>query len=532
MSSGYDGDERGGMPPGIEQLARRLDHDGATWRRALPDEARVAQRVVARLTPGAVAEMTPPATTWRDASDSGASGGGARPPRRTSGGARQRFLAVAAMLAVVLLLGALLLTFAPRQATPHPTATATTAATATLTPTQTPAFPGAWTTAGTVAEPPDVAFAPSDPRVGYLSATESTGVLLRRTDDAGKNWTSLPLPPGLVVDNHLIQVQAQASPLDAHTVFLFSARQGGTSACGAGADRGPFAAPRVPAAPLPSGATCLAQYRSTDGGASWQTVALPAPGVLWSLQAGSNSTLYADIYAPLYGSGVLPAGRLALSTDGGATWTLIDGTFPAKQVGLAIGSGQGASIHTFAVQTGGGRVWMITQSTDPSTQLPPYTQHYQLWSTADAGANWKLLGDTPGGASDGLLASGADLYLNPSPTGAAKSLAASLPQVSTDGGRTWSQPPTVGLGADFTAGEAFPAALGDGTIIMPLLEGNTRLFYAWKPGDAAWQQVAPALLLVHVEQIFTVTSRSTTTLWVLHDKTAGDDTTVESFTLR
>ena len=530
----YDGAPYDGEPvePELAALARRLDHDGGTWRRGLPDERRVAQRVMVAIAAAAQTSPAPaPSHRTRPIKHGIPSlpAEAQRPdrPRRRGPSWGQRLLAVAAMLVVVILLAVVLKALGSRQAAPHPTATAT--VTTAPTATSTPSFPGAWSVAGTFTTPLLPNLAPSDPRVAYFvqlqtpgkTGASTTSVTLQRTDDAGKTWHSLPLPPGLVVDNNLLDVHVVVSSGDPRTVYLYSARS--AASCGPQGDRGIRTLPLAPAMPQGSGGACLTQYRSADGGASWTPLTLPVPGVITQVVYDANGTLYALVAQPLYGSGNPLPDRLISSSDGGQTWHTADASLWAQGYGI-VSMAVGPSI---AGTDRNVSVWVITDpvAISQSQQAAP---QYQPWRSDDGGVTWRLTfsGVLPYQYSATLVAGAGALYQPPPPltNQGVQALADELPAVSTDGGATWTKPPTTGLRQGFSLAAAGAVAAG-AAIVVPFMDGNNTVFYRWAPGATSWTQVAPPLLQQQAAQLFAVASGGKTTLWAVYGNT------VASFTL-
>ena len=528
----YEGEP---IEPQLLAIARRLDHDGGTWRRGLPDEQRAARRAIAAIASAAPTAIVPAVPSSQNAHTQ--SGMPSRPsgprqphqPRQRGSQRAQRLLAVAAMLVVVVLLAVVLRALGSRKAGPHPTATATATATRAPTATSTPSFPGAWSVAGTAALDSTPDFAPSDPRVIYFaqiqaSGTSTASVTLQRSDDAGKSWQTLAPPPGLVVDDKLLDVHLVVSADDARTAFLYSART--AASCGPQSDRGLHALPALPSAPRDShgsGGVCLTQYRSGDGGTTWETLALPVPGVIAQTVYDGNGTVYALVAQPLYGSGNAPPERLIASTDSGLTWHVADASLWAQQLGIA---GMAVAPSTPGTDRNVS-VWAVTDpvALSQSQQAAP---SFRVWRSDDGGTTWRLMlnGDLPYQFSAALVAGSGALYqLAPQPTNqGGQTLAGELPAVSTDGGATWTQPPSAGLPPSLALAAAAPVAAG-ARIVVPFMEGSDTVFYAWAPGAASWTQVAPPIHQAQVAELFAVTSGAQTTLWAIYGNT------VASFTL-
>jgi hypothetical protein len=495
------------LPPDLEALARRLDHDGMLWRRQLPDGRRIARGAAAQIATVGTHARTPEGAPRRnrDAWQDGPGAGWepprdeAREPRGRSGRGRWGLAVGAALAVAVLMAGALWSLGVGRRGhdiSVGPTATLP-AATGTLQPA------GAWKTLGTLRTSQQTVFAPSDPRVAYEVALPTPGsdaLMLARTDDAGAHYHLLPYPPGLLMDAHLIEVGALVSPRDPRTVYLYAARQG--AGC--------------------SG-TCFDQWLSTDGGATWQPLILPAPGVLGAIEAGSGSTLYAMVAQSLFGSGAPPANRLVASTNGGRSWHVADSDLAAHGLGVS----------DFAASPGGTSIYVISEPANIASQPPSFVPHYQIWSSGNGGEQWALVGDVPGNVPSGLRLADQTLYLFAPQRG--QSLAASLPQASTDGGRRWSAAPTTGLASDAQLPDTLSAptaTLGGGSLLLVLRSGLDRVLYAWQPGRTAWRQLAPPLSAVHMDAIFSTESTGgQTTLWAVYDGSTPDALTVASYPL-
>ena len=526
----YGGPLYGGEPiePELMAIARRLDHDGDTWRRGLPDEQHAARRVIAATASAATttARTADPLAQSDERGMWGGPDGGGNPTRPRSRGPQraQRLLAVAAMLLVVVLLAVVLKALGARQAAPHPTATAT--ATTAPTATSTPAFPGAWSVAGTITTAGQPVFAPSDPRVAYYAAVltpgnpgpSTTSVILQRTDDAGKTWQSLATPPGLVVDSHLLDLHAVVSRFDAHTVFLYSARS--AASCAPHGDPSIQAGALGPIARQGSGSVCLTQYRSGDGGVSWNQLTLPLPGIIAQAVYDGNGTLYSLVAQPQYGAGSPdPPDRLLASTDGGLTWHVADAPLWAQGYGVVSVIVAPSVANTDRLVS----MWAVTNpvALSQSQQASP---QFQLWRSDDAGTTWRLTrtGSLPYRYSPFLVAGAGTLYqLAPQPQNqGGQTLADGLPAVSTDGGATWNKPATTGLRSSFSLANAQPVVAG-AAIIVPFFDGSDTVFYEWLPGAASWREVAPPLKQESLGQLFAVSSNGRTTLWAVYGNTVA-----------
>ena len=83
-------------------------------------------------------------------------------------------------------------------------------------------------------------------------------------------------------------------------------------------------------------------------------------------------------------------------------------------------------------------------------------------------------------------------------------------QVSADGGKTWTAAPTQGFPTAGTGPTAPLGVLSDGSVLFARCptQGTTTTFYAWKLGDAAWQQVGSSF--ENVETAFVVAGAANT----------------------
>ncbi len=184
---------------------------------------------------------------------------------------------------------------------------------------------------------------------------------------------------------------------------------------------------------------CQLQYVTANGGASWQQLSLPAPGLLgFGLPLYSASPtiitqgtrLYSAVsQIMLAASGSPPPGRLVVSDDGGVTWKLADSTLAAR----------GLFIYALTANPSGSTVYAIAGGV-PNTnlnpgQLPPLS----LWRSDDAGATWTKGGTLP---SQNYLA----MLAATNPTTGQKSLylltygqnsSTATLSLSADGGMTW-----------------------------------------------------------------------------------------------
>jgi hypothetical protein len=198
--------------------------------------------------------------------------------------------------------------------------------------------------------------------------------------------------------------------------------------------------------------------------------------------------------------------RLTESADGGRSWQYADGALlagGAQEVCATTADARGTTLY--AVTTAGADCgWQAQQA-------------LTLWRSDDAGAHWTRLGALATPNIRGMMvaqtpAGGALLYaVEPRTTqmatdkmGGQYPLYSADPadiKVSADGGVSWTSAPSAGIptGLKPYYDIGLLDTLSDGSIVVELIaqsrdenfEGGT--LYAWKPGDAAWRQLAPPL---------------------------------------
>ena len=359
------------------------------------------------------------------------------------------------------------------------------------------------------------AIAPTNPSVVYETLAGNyqahAAATMRRTDDGGKTWHTLPLP---VAADHVGHLGVAVSPLNARTVFLdmFDVNAGD---CPANRTQQNTEAGG-------SNVFCWLQYTSVDGGQHWATTNLPlANGTQAGMLTATNSVggLSAIFAASLHAVGsrlyagfncvVSSCTRLVTSADGGLTWQFAD-----EQIVTAGGStcDYTASVDAktlFAV-TNAKSCWLAEQS--PRI----------LWRSSDAGAHWTQVGALPTPNDRGMFltddsASGKQLLYAalPRTTGTSTdkmggkypvfSADATDLKVSADGGKTWESAPSAGIPAGMQAGNygggmvGMLGTLSDGSVVVEFIAKSAQdpfaggTLFAWKRGDTAWRQIAPPL---------------------------------------
>lgn len=342
--------------------------------------------------------------------------------------------------------------------------------------------------------PGDPVIAPSNPQVVYEAKMASitnvpTTVTIQRSDDGGATWHTLPVPAGVT---QVFSATFMVSPLSDQRVFVQFAVPCPT------AQSNTFA----PAfAPYSGGAnTCFSTYFSTDGGAHWSLVNFPLhpggdkpsfdPSTQYGLQA-QGDRLYALIYTPVgeigYGSSFIS------STDGGATWQFVDQSLVA----------QGECVEGYAVTPTGSTVFATTTdqcfsasggAAAASSLVVPFSgggdNNSHLWRSDDAGVDWTLVGPAPDSRLHlSLNSAGQPVLFLPPFTLQRSSVTAVDAQFSLDGGNTWRNAPALNGQWNNTG---ILGTLSDGSMVVGYSDSKTQKnhLFAWKPGDAAWHQLA------------------------------------------
>jgi hypothetical protein len=510
------GDDLHTLPPDARALYHHLLHEGAAWRATTPELPRVGERLRERAQQLTLQHQRQPQTdtaipprTVRRPTDRRRSislplieTGDAPMPQtfaRRAGG----WLAAIAAVAIVGAVGALLVT-ASRGGTTAPGS-----------PSAPTVQHGRWVSLDPLAAAVEFdandlpAIAPSDPRVVYESLAygiqQGKAGTLRRTDDGGATWHELPIP---VPAAHVGHAGFLVSPLAAHTVFL-------TLIDAHGEDCPPGTAQPMGESTT-GGVLCWLQYTSTDGGAHWAMTKLPAPATLTpnitnnsatSLPAALGPDGKARLYAILSCPGAGSCSRLVVSADGGVSWQYADAPLlaaHARNVCSTTADLRGTAVY--AVTTVGADCnWMMQQP-------------LALWRSDDAGAHWTRLGALATPNIRGMQvahapADGRALLFAAEPRttqmttnkvgGQSPVFSADVSDVkaSSDGGATWTNAPgagiPVGLKPYYDIG--LLGTLSDGSIVVEFIPqaaqenfaGGT--LFAWKPGDAAWRQLAPPL---------------------------------------
>ena len=537
------------LPTELHALYGALTQDGAAWRRESPDpQPRLdafVRDLAARPAPGTIEIVldgdtiplrTPP---------------GPRAPHPHPHRARRRgLLAVAAMAAVVALLVALFATMLPpRQIHPGPTPSSSPSPAQSPSPhgTATPAITagpsGVWQalTALTYSSPTlpggGPAIAPSNPLVVYEPVPPIRGqqASLRRTEDGGKSWVELSLPS--TSSTKLNWFGVLVSPLDARSIILV-AEADNPSACppATGFPRG-FARPGSGIGP------CVFNYASTDAGSHWQPlnvgvnmgIGLPVDTANSGLIA-QGTRLYATGTQTCAGEKSMLCTRILTSTDSGASWAPIDRqiTTDASQY-----------ICDWAATPRGETVFAAAGA-EGVEGCSYYPRSLTLWRSDDHGVTWARVGTLPAPNIRGLAATGGGttpitLYANlPATVGTSvDNLGYTVPvlsdlpgdlRASTDGGKTWQQAPTAGIGGGLLPGAQPVGVLSNASLLMPFTaagsaDGGNPAYYAWAAGAGRWTLVASPDNLAAPRSVLVTPIGGHDVLWVVVPK--GDTSSGE-----
>lgn len=520
-------DENERPSPELLAVHRRLEADGAAWRRSLPSTDPLLQWTVR----GGLGQRRT-ADTGRELDASGDATSPTSPRWRAPAtiGRLQGLAAVSVALVVVLLFGLLIPFIAGSHSgtsvSNSPTASTTEALTSKWTALSGLTLIGAVSIAGQIGV---IAIAPSDPRVVYEAVQSPAS--LRRTRNSGASWQQLQLP---VNASLVTEVEVYISPLDANNVFLtltaFKAL-GDTSPCS-----NSLASARLHGGILASGQiSCSTSYHSTDGGTHWKELRFPVPGAISNgtatyldnatnpLQAQSGA-LYALVNCGPNCSG--DPGFLLKSTDNGTTWKT---------------SGPLGGVCFFKALPDHSTIFAST-ATGPCGIYEGGASAAFLERSDDGGQHWRQIGRPP---NNGLV----DLVATYTPGTEKPVLYVESPVVQTQGhstsfhidatsfyassddGAHWVQAPANS--GFIPQSNTTPLQVGtepDGSILLSFVDaaGNgqatTMTLYAWKSGEQAWRQVGTPLH-ANAQLLLNIGS----TYWAVVAENSSDSTTTKIY---
>lgn len=468
-----------GLPPQLlEEWAARGQHAPAHALARTPPLQEVFMRTSDEQTPSFHPPMPP---TWRE-----------RAGRRMAA----VMSAVAAVLVIALVLAALVVSHLPGKPSSTGTSPGTSASVSDW-----QALPHLAQVSG------DTFLAPSDPRVVYqLNATQGTLVALRRSDDQGATWKSLPAPTG-ATPTSVTSLSLFISPTNAEHVLAIIGSECPASQAAQAAGAGPLIT-------RSNGQTCSTLYVSTTGGERWAPVTWPSQGSTHLFLSEGIHAQDNRLYAILTVVPGYTASELVESLDDGATWQVTDQGMQTEQHCLVsvVAPRTGTTLFATTLSTCG------TQLTGASAQL---------WRSEDAGATW-----TPVSSFSGIGAPSAALSLmavnvsgqtqpvliDQAPVGDPRSSTGL--HFSLDSGKTWQSIPA--LAGQGLANNGILGVLGDGSIVEQTQTG----LYAWKAGDSTWHQVAPALAGAAVGPLVTSNANGKEALYIAVPAAGGN---TESF---
>ncbi|HVR98936.1 MAG TPA: hypothetical protein VMW27_20115 [Thermoanaerobaculia bacterium] len=351
-------------------------------------------------------------------------------------------------------------------------------------------------------------------RAGLLYAATPKGVF--RSRDAGRTWFRQGLGGSYVLD---VAVDSHRSSIlyagvlipgnhGSNSVRTFASQDGGRTWTAPRQDISGFYSVDLVADPFTPDTAWAAVpgglFKTTDGGRSWQAAPGNAGGIVLAASPTRPGTLFA-------GGSVEGPGAVLKTTDGGASWAPagpgITATFTLQVVPDPVAPGtlyvRLACCSVWKTEDGGAH-WRRLSSglpsagypflaVDPATSTPYLSTNFGLYKSLDQGETWSSLwGMTPTAlafdpTSPGTILAG---------LGAPQSIAR-----STDGGQTWSFPPsaaglyTTVLAAALSSPQTVYA---NGLVLGPLLDRVRRS----DDGGLTWTTVlAPGLNQGEVKDI-------------------------------
>jgi hypothetical protein len=491
------------LPAELQRMHHRLRDDGATWRAEFPSSDRFREDVEAFRRASAAQAPTPdiPQHSIRERDPMYIA---TRPLASPDGLAhrrlRHRYLRGLAAVAAIMTVAALfavafqMLSVNRPSQTNKPTGSPTLATQA-----------GVWMNVGQFQANSGVGVkvAPSDPYVVYRINHRSFA--MERSVEGGATWQTVTLPSEVVQSPLKTYAVIDVSPLAANTVYLTAFGDNSSPSC---------PSPFLPGGQLRPNYTCSLQYVSTDGGAHWQRLMLPAKGQLtgmltqylgipWAPLLAQENRIYSlmtlDAFAGSY--------RLVVSGDG-VTWQTADDALAAT----------GLRIASYIASPTGSSIWATLS--DGS-----------LWRGDDAGKRWARAADLPqstelvaarivAGKNTLYAATGSPPLGDIAPTGV---------RVSTDDGKTWQPAPARGVPDGQHAAPHSAMTRSDGALIMLFRTAEVSFafdegilhdaaYYAWTPGAKSWTRLTPTFNAEAVEQQWTTPANGAKpleTIWAL-----------------
>lgn len=379
-------------------LLRRIAADSAAWRRALPTTDALARHTHSLGVPPLVGGE--PATLREDTRmeptvqpRKAPYGRSDAPPVPRDPSRFHRSRQLLAALAALVVVALFISVFAAQshKRGPSGSGTATTATTAT-TPTTLPASArlAAVPTLKNLPNPPVIA--PSDPRTIYLV----NGAHVTRSNDGGATWTTLPDPKNFPAGLTVSWIDLFVSPLDAKIVYttadLSNPDNSQVNNCPAPLPLGHIGAQVALSGVVP----CEATEISTDGGATWSVLRLPGNYELGSASLNSTGLSLYDNYSanPVAQGNQFTFRLYSLGGHGPLASVGPDRLFSSGDGGVtwqyadSALVARGQSPCQFAAPSLGATIYAVTV---PNTSFcdPAYKAPLQFWRSDDGGASWR-----------------------------------------------------------------------------------------------------------------------------------------------
>lgn len=328
---------------------------------------------------------------------------------------------------------------------------------------------------------------------GQDSKTSAPYFRLRRSDDFGKTWTNLAPPQiaGVSYPANIGFVTGEMNPLNPKIYVLTL---------------------QLYNAPCPSGSrSCQTQYVTTDGGATWSQITLPASGLLGahspiSIPRGmaplaQGTRLYSLLSSEqLAASGVTPSGRLVISDDGGVTWSFADAPLATQNL----------SVYGFTAPPSGSTVYAVVGA--PLEPGPGSQPPLSLWRSDDAGATWTATGPLPNQGIVSMLASASQAtgYISLYALTGSKIGSPSL-YVSGNGGATWQQAAALPENPISTNQVTLLAALPNGDLLL----SDSGVIEVWDGSASAPRIVTQPCAMLGIDMAYlTPLADGSTRLWL------------------
>lgn len=267
---------------------------------------------------------------------------------------------------------------------------------------------------------------------------------------------------------------------------------------------------------LPGAGWDRPDWRTRDGGVTWEVLAIPGGGNLWAAHATRPGRVYATQVEGVGPDMSEAVDRLLISDDHGDTWQRSEVTWPhapcalwfhpasPEMAYLSVLSGESAG-HAYLADVfcsrDGGMTFescavsgeMVAIAPDPSAAEALYgVNRHGTWHSTDGGRNWEQRGGVPKMALDRLVVH----PLNGSDVWAWTERKHDLWH-SRDGGATWEHGPEVGAIRALVLHPHDPLRAYVIAAAKPGLYG----LYETRDGDRTWERVSVDTRAVKVMQL-------------------------------